>query len=141
MDGLAHFEQRRRNDAANQDVVLGFLGKILPGLCVGSRRVPTWHLVVDNLGAVEDVQGCGIRLEFLQYVSISLTWSGQRQRPTSPVSGSLYAIAILIVRKVSKTSSCTVDLESATILIIGSQMGNQRCYLCEVKRRVVVDVL
>lgn len=41
---------------ANQDVVLGLLGKLLEGLHVGSRLVPAGHLVIDDLGTVENVQ-------------------------------------------------------------------------------------
>lgn len=45
-----------RYDISNQDVVLSLLGKFFKGLRVSSRLVPAGHLVVDDLGTVEDIQ-------------------------------------------------------------------------------------
>lgn len=70
---LVKAENRSTCDVSNQDVVLGLLGKILESLRVSRGRVPAGHLVVDDFGAVEDVQRCGVRLEFLQFVSIEVS--------------------------------------------------------------------
>lgn len=44
------------NDVSYQDVVLSLLGKFFKGLHVSSRLVPARHLVVDDLGTVENIQ-------------------------------------------------------------------------------------
>lgn len=43
-------------DISHQDVVLSLLGKFFKGLHVSSRLVPARHLVVNDLGTVENIQ-------------------------------------------------------------------------------------
>lgn len=47
------------------DVIASLLGQIVIGLRVGSRRLPSWHLVVNHLGLFQDLKIRRVRVQFL----------------------------------------------------------------------------
>lgn len=68
------------------DVVSGFLGEVVEGLCIGRRLLPSWHFVVDNLGLVKDVKIRRVRVQFLQIVSVFAfagLWLKRRTLPST----------------------------------------------------------
>lgn len=50
---------------AHLNVIASCLGEIIVRLSVGGRLLPAWHLVVNNLGPVQDVKIRRVRVQFL----------------------------------------------------------------------------
>jgi hypothetical protein len=46
-------------------VIASLLGQIVVALRVGSRRLPSWHLMVHHLSAFQDLEICRVRFQFL----------------------------------------------------------------------------
>ena len=54
------------------DVVSSFLGKVVEGLGISRWLLPPWHLMIDNLGLIQDVKVRRVRVQFLHAISILL---------------------------------------------------------------------